>query len=144
MSDFHKEMLERMYSEIPPAEKAAFIIDMLKDLPEDQISQIKAHLVEGTPPAPTQAVPQQQNKPKPSPIEIQQMLNQGKAPFEKSTKSKKSSAAQFQLSPTSVKSEMRKELFLFILFAGLVLAVIVGMAVGAKHLWDLLRAYLGV
>lgn len=145
MSDFHKEMLERMYREVPPAQKASFIIDMLKDLPEAQVNQVKAHLLKGEPAAPVQAATKQAAPTaKPSPLEIQQMLNQGKAPFEKSSSKKSLGAAQFQLKPTNVKGEMYRELFLFLLLAGVVLAILVGLAVGAKHFWDLLRAYLGV
>lgn len=169
MSDFHKEMLERMYREIPAADKATFIIDILKDLPQSQRLQILEHLrTAQEKPAPTTPGPLTHGSPvspaakpkgslasgtpiqqhKPVPHDIQQLLDQAKldtglAGKQRSAGKKTSASQAFPLQDSKSKGQLYKELFMFLLFCGAVLAVIVGMAVGAKHLWDLLRVWLG-
>lgn len=162
MSDFHKEMLDRMYREIPAAEKANFLIGILKELPPGERTKVEHFLKQNrsqemrapesaTPKATSQqpspaAVPNQAQRTQP---DIEALLQKGQdastlTPQKKQPKTSNAKVQQPFLQPTNVKSEMRKELVLFILFAALVLAAIVGLAVGAKHLWDALLAFLGM
>jgi hypothetical protein len=129
VSDFHKEMLDRMYREIPADQKAAFIIDMLKDLPQAQVKQIKAHL---------------DSK---SSVDVQAAMEQAELLVKADLAPQKFTqphASEFQLTPTTSKGQVYRELALFLLMCAGVLAAVIGLAVGAKHLWDWFRAAMGI